>query len=239
MSWKIAVCEDEKIYSDRIEKLIIEWSKESGTQISITHFDNALKLLGAWEDTSSFDAFLLDIEMPGGMDGMAFAEAVRKVDDAVPIVFVTSHNELIHKGYPLEALDYLIKPLQKESFFSTMDRLIKRLDQLATRYFVCKIEGEFRRIRARHIYFFTSEGHYVTINYSDEWRFREKMDDVQKRLSSSFARIHQSTIVNLEHIHQFHPNYVVMDDKDRTELPISRRYQSEFLESYHAYYRFF
>jgi len=239
MVWKFAICEDEQTFLDPLRDAIQEWAQQNGHSIAITPFDNALKLLGAWNDTNSFDALILDIELPSGMDGLELAASVRKVDSSIPLIFYTSHRELVLKGYPLDAIDYIIKPLNIKRLFSALDRLATRLEQLKVDYFVFASGSEHMRLPLRSIYCFGSSSHYISVNNNAEHRFREKMDALEQRLPSSFVRIHQSTIVNLEHVHQTFRDYVVLDDELKTQLPVSRRYYESLMEAYRKYYRFF
>jgi Response regulator of the LytR/AlgR family len=239
MTWKFAICEDEQIHLDQLRDAIHEWAQQNGHSIAITAFDNALQLLGAWHDTNSFDAFFLDVELPGGMDGMELAKGIRKDDSSVPIVFVTSHKELMPRGYPLDAIDYLVKPLNKKRLFPALGRLATRLKQLEVAYFTFASGSEHMRFPLRSIYFFASSSHYISINNNPEFRFREKMDTLEQRLPSNFARVHQSTIVNLEHVHLAVREYVVLNDEQKTQLPISKRYYDSFMDAYRKYYRFF
>jgi len=239
MVWKFAICEDEQFYLDQLRDAIQEWAQKNGHSIAISPFDNALKLLGAWNDTNSFDALFLDIELPSGMDGLELAASVRKVDSSIPLIFYTSHQELVLTGYPLDAIDYIIKPLNTKRLFSTLDRLATRLDQLKVDYFVFASGSEHMRLPLRSIYYFKSSFHYICINNNAELRFREKMDTLEQHLPSSFARIHRSAIVNLEHVRQAFREYVVLGDELKTQLPVSRRYNEPFMDAYKKYYRFF
>lgn len=74
----------------------------------------------AYED-SSFDLLLLDIEMEG-INGMELAHKLRAGGDNIPIVFVTGFAEYMDEGYDVEALHYLLKPLDTDRFNRVLDR---------------------------------------------------------------------------------------------------------------------
>ena len=69
---------------------------------------------------------LLDIEM-GGMDGVTMARKVRQADDAVQIIFITGYSDYIAEGYEVEALNYLMKPVDEEKLFSVLGRAAEKL----------------------------------------------------------------------------------------------------------------
>jgi len=238
MPWIIAHCEDVKIERDVLEAQLHKWARLRKQQVTLFSFEDANRLLGAWKDTDSFDALILDIELPG-LDGVTLAENVRKKDGQIPIIFVTNHSHIMPKGFALEAIDFLIKPLVEESFFAAMDRLVNRLDHRGEDFFTCRIDREIVRYPLRKIYFFVSDGHYVTINEDSAIRFREKMDPLEARLPKNFVRLHRSIIVNMDHIHQYGIQRVIMDDEQRTEHPIGKNYTESFIKAITEYRRFF
>ena len=239
MPWIFAVCEDEKVYREALNEMIRKWASARQHQVTVHSFVDTGKLLGAWSDTNSFNALILDIELPHSVDGLTFAESVRRKDRDIPIIFVTNHSDLIAKGYSVEALDFIIKPVNEEQFFIALDRLAYRLEQMPVQYFNCRVERENMRFPLRDIYFFVNEGHYVMVNGNDEYRFRERVDDLQARLPKNFARIHRSIIVNLDHVFQYSTQRVVMNDAERTEHSIGKNYLDGFIKAISEYRRFF
>ena len=239
MLWRFAQCEDEKTYRETLEALLYLWAKARGREIFVHSFEDAGRLLGAWKDTDSFDALFLDIELPGGMDGLTFAENVRRKDKNIPIVFITIHGDHIAKGYALEVLDFIIKPVVRETIFPVLDRLAYRLDNRAKHYFECRIDRETVRYPMREILYFVSEGHYITLNGDEDFRFREKVDSLQGRLPRNFVRIHRSIIVNMDHVFQYGAGRVILDDARRTEHPVGRGYMENFIKTISEYRRFF
>lgn len=70
-----------------------------------------------YDEYKAFDILLFDVEM-SGMDGVSAARKVRRENAAVQIVFITGYSDYIAEGYDVAALHYLMKPLNKEKFFS-------------------------------------------------------------------------------------------------------------------------
>lgn len=63
----------------------------------------------------------------GGMDGVTMARKVRQADDAVQIIFITGYSDYIAEGYEVEALHYLMKPVDEGKLFSVLGRAAEKL----------------------------------------------------------------------------------------------------------------
>lgn len=235
MRWKIAVCEDDPLFRENLCNMLLKWTKDHGITLSLHAFETTLQLLAAVEDANSFDAYFLDIETPSPMSGLELADAIREVTTEAPIVFVTSYHEFASRGYFSNALNYLVKPVNEAMLFPVLERVAAKLEQQKGYIFYIKIENELRQFRYSDIYCFHSEGHYIVINEVTNLRFREKIGDLMKTLPKQFVRIHQSTVINLEHLYRMKPNSVVLDDKYRTELSVSSRYRDQLREAVHAH----
>ncbi|WP_275574667.1 LytR/AlgR family response regulator transcription factor [Bifidobacterium bifidum] len=88
-------------------------------------FPSAERFLTRYERRRDVDILLLDVEM-GSMDGVALAKAVRKAGGTMPIVFVTGYSDFIAEGYDVEALNYLMKPVDVAKLFDVLDKAVVR-----------------------------------------------------------------------------------------------------------------
>lgn len=89
---RIAVIEDDAYYSDIIDQTI----KELEPTWQVEHFQ--------YEPKEIYDAYFLDIELQGKQNGFKIAEKIKTIDHRIPIVFVSSHEELVCEGYKYQAL---------------------------------------------------------------------------------------------------------------------------------------
>lgn len=97
------------------------------------------------------DIVFLDIQMPG-MDGLQVAAALRAARSAVLVAFVTAYDRHAVSAFELNALDYLLKPFDKERFGSTMDRLLERLEKRDAAEFQAKLGSfieDYGRLKTR------------------------------------------------------------------------------------------
>ncbi len=90
MDYRIAVCDDEPIFIEKIKHILLD--------CEIDGFTDSGRLLQALEDGRGYDVIFLDIAMPG-LDGIGLAREIRETDEDVIIVFVTSRVEFMQTGY--------------------------------------------------------------------------------------------------------------------------------------------
>ncbi|NOT06864.1 MAG: response regulator transcription factor [Gemmatimonadales bacterium] len=195
----------------------------------------------------------LDVQMPG-LDGFGVIEQIG-VHRVPAIVFVTAYDQYALKAFDVHALDYLLKPFDRERFQATLARareavrlregggadqrvaaLLETLTgkrKFAERLLV-KTGGKERLIPVDEVDWFEAAGNYVRIHIKGErLLLRETMANLETRLDpDGFARIHRSTIVNLKRVKElepwFHGDYVVRLH-DGQKLTLSRSHRPKLL----------
>ncbi len=195
------------------------------------------------------DLIFLDVQMPG-LDGFGVVAALDQ--GRLPtIVFVTAYDEYALKAFEVHALDYLLKPIEEERFRATMarvrthmdqkvggalnDRLTALLEEMQTRdryldRLVVKSSGRVYFVKVQEIDWIEAAGNYARIHVGrDRHVIRKTMAALEGQLAPErFARIHRSTIVNLDRIKEFQPwfegeHVVILEDG--TRLSLSRKYR--------------
>jgi two-component system LytT family response regulator len=198
---------------------------------------------------SAPDLVFLDVQMPGG-DGFAVLEALDA--DRLPIIiFVTAYDKYAVKAFEVRALDYLLKPFDRERFEAALERAREhvhsgRRDDLSARLLdllaetgarggylerlIIKTEGRIFFLKTEEIEWIEAEGNYVSLHVKKQkYLFREAISNLERQLDPRrFQRIQRSTIINLDFIRELHPwsrgDYKVIL-RDGTELKLSHRYK--------------
>ena len=200
------------------------------------------------------DLVFLDVQMPG-LDGFGVVEQIGAAKMPA-IVFVTAFDQYALKAFEIHALDYLLKPFDRERFEATLARareairlraagsgdqgMAALLESLAARRkyaerLLVKCAGKERLLPVAEVDWFEAAGNYVKIHTGGErLLLRETMANLKTRLDpEQFARIHRSTIVNLRKVKElepwFHGDYVVRL-VDGQKLTLSRSYRGRLLE---------
>ena len=195
------------------------------------------------------ELLFLDVQMPE-MDGFAVLEAVGP--ERVPaVVFVTAYDRYALRAFDVHALDYLLKPFDRERFQKALeraraqvgergklgDRLLAFLKDIKEEpkrpeRFVIKSAGRVFFLRADEIDWVEAAGNYVQLHVGSATHLmRETMGGLETRLDpEKFVRIHRSAIVQVDRIKEmqpaFHGDYIVIL-QDGTRLNLSRSYREK------------
>jgi two-component system LytT family response regulator len=200
------------------------------------------------------DLVFLDVQMPQ-MNGFEVIEAVG--NERMPLViFVTAYDQHALKAFQVRALDYLLKPFDRERFSEALQRARKQIereetgdlgrrllalvkdlrkDQPRAERLVVKSGGRLFFLRADEIDWIEAAGNYVKLHVgTDAHLFRETMNAIEAQLDAdTFFRIHRSHIVNIERVKELQPwfngEYVVFLTNG-TRLTLSRSYRDKLQE---------
>ena len=174
------------------------------------------------------DLVFLDIQMPE-LDGVGVAAALT-AQDAPAVVFVTAYSEHALRAFEVNAVDYVLKPFDRERFRTALGRARARLAagervELAGRLaavlaelersrgyaqrILVRSDGRIRLVSVAEVDWIEAADNYVRVHAGAERHLvRETMAAMEARLDPSrFARIHRSTIVNLARIRELQPTF--------------------------------
>ena len=200
------------------------------------------------------DLLFLDVQMPE-LDGFAVLRALDPTE-LPAVIFVTAYDRYALRAFEVHALDYLLKPFDRERFHralarartqierdrrGTLDaRLLALLEDLRPgrkrlERLVVKEGGRVFFLRAEEIDWVEAQGNYARLHIGRETHLvRETMARLEAGLDpKQFARIHRSTIVNLERVRELLPDFhgdSVVVLRDATRLTLSRGYRERFRE---------
>lgn len=197
------------------------------------------------------DVVFLDIQMPD-MNGFEVVEALAAGEYLPAVVFATAHDEFAVRAFEVSAVDYLLKPFDRERFDRALDRARKSVGassaagqaQLLTLLDAIRPPGQYlRRILV------PSENRSVFLNVGEIARFeaernnvaihsrrgtfsiRATLESLEHKLDpQQFVRVHRSHVVNLDAIKEIHPWFhgdYKLALHDGTELLWSRRYAAK------------
>ena len=123
---KIAVVEDNDAMRAQLCGFIAQYAQESGHQLDVTAFSDGAQLVEPYRP--GFDIIFLDIEMPK-LGGMPTAERIRRQDPDVVLVFVTNMAQYAIRGYEVDALDFVLKPVSYYQFSTKLERALQRIQR--------------------------------------------------------------------------------------------------------------
>ena len=103
-----------------------QYAQESGSQLDVTPFSDGAQVVEPYRP--GFDIIFLDIEMPT-LGGMPTAERIRLLDPDVVLIFVTNMAQYAVRGYEVDALDFVLKPVNYYQFSTKLARALQRIQR--------------------------------------------------------------------------------------------------------------
>ena len=219
MKYKIAICDDFDADRQYVLNMVNHWAFSANHMVHTDIFTSAENFLFHYADESDYDILLLDIEM-GAMNGVDLAKTIRKINDAVQIVFITGFPDFIAEGYEVSALHYLMKPVSEEKLRTVLDKAISNLAKAEKRLCIT-FDRQTDYIPLSQITYIEAQKQYVMIyTHGKAYRMKSSLADTEKQLDEYFFKCQRSFIVNLRHIKRIKGDCVVL--KNEEEIPISR-----------------
>ncbi|HWB86368.1 MAG TPA: LytTR family DNA-binding domain-containing protein [Bryobacteraceae bacterium] len=235
------VVDDEQLACDELSYLLKDFP-EVEVVASGSNGLEALELVLKLEP----DLVFLDVHMPG-LDGLGVVRRLREKDVALPyFIFVTAYDQYAVEAFRLEAMDYLLKPVEKGRLAHTIERARRAIQDRQkspeaqpvpknppsaprTKLLVRANSRNFI-VDASDVIYATIDNGLITLvstNLEGQSNYRT-IEDLQANLDREmFWRVHRSYLVNINRIKEvvpwFKSSYQLrMDDKKHTEIPVSR-----------------
>jgi two-component system LytT family response regulator/two-component system response regulator LytT len=232
--------DDEKLATDELTYLLREFED---IEIVATAA-NGLEAVKLIEDLEP-DLVFMDVQMPG-LDGMAVIRKLRDKNIPLPhFVLATAYDQYAVEAFRLEALDYVLKPVEKERLAVAVDRARRFVAERAktalpeppapkpalqrTKLLVKSNQRNFI-VDAQDVVYATIDDGLITVvatHLEGQSNYRT-IEELQSNLDpDAFWRVHRSYLVNIHRIKEVIPWFkssfqLRMDDKKQTEIPVSR-----------------
>ncbi len=220
----IAVCDDEKCISEKIEKMAKDFFRKKNIDISVVQYSSGEELL---ESSKGMDIVFLDIGMQG-MDGIETARRLRSHGYKGFLVFITVLKEMVFRSFEVQPFDYLVKPVQEEYFDKTMERLFLSMQDKEKGHLFVKKGHESNIISFQDIICceIIDRKVYLYLNSGEIIDYYDRIENLEKKLDRRFFRCHRSYLINLNHLKSYRNNTAYM--ADGKEIPVSRLRSREF-----------
>ena len=234
------VVDDEKLACDELTFLLNDFPEVEVIATGSNGLE-AVELIQKLEPELVF----LDVNMPG-LDGLGVIRRLREREIDLPhFIFVTAYDQFAVEAFRLEAMDYLLKPLEKNRLSETIERAKriiqeKKIPEVAatpkpapptprTKLMV-RANSRYLIVDANDVIYATIDNGLITLvttQFEGQSNYRT-IEDLQASLDRDmFWRVHRSYLVNINRIKEvvpwFKSSYQLrMDDKKQTEVPVSR-----------------
>ncbi len=222
MTYKIAICDDEEEFVASLREQVTKILQNSGISFDIESFSSGEELLSYIRKNSvEFDLIFMDIFMKE-INGIDAAKDIRLTNDSTAIIFTTSSSQHILAGYEVQALQYLLKPIDGQALEVALDIDLKRRFQ--NQYFVFKSGGMTVKVPFEEIEYIESMIKSVKlVTKQSNYVIRTGITEIEHRLPQKwFCRSHRGFIINLQHISKMSTQNLTTISG--TELPIGKTY---------------
>ena len=229
---RIAIVEDEEIYVKELTGYLDEYQSESGENINIAIYHDGDTILSDYR--AQFDIILMDIQMKF-MDGMSAAEEIRKQDSEVIIMFITNMTQYAIRGYEVNALDYILKPVSYFAFSQKLSKAIGRIRKREKKFITISVKGGIVRLCIEDIYYVESVGHNLLYHTAHEnYMTSGTLKTIDEELRPfGFSRGNKCYLINLEHVDGIKEKCAVVKGK---MLQISRPRMNSFMHDLTNYW---
>lgn len=228
----IAIVEDDNTAATVISGFIDRYSKENSVELYAKRYETADKFL---EDTESrYSVVLFDVKMPG-TSGMDAAFEFRKRDKAASVLFITSMTQMAQKGYEVDAVGYLIKPVGYYDFSLKLKKALEVYTFNEKRNVTITIPGGLCRISMNKLIYVEIANHRLRYHLVDDViEMSGALSHAEEELSSyGMLRCNSCYLVNPEFIRSVKGNDLWIGNE---VLRISRPKRQKFLEQLAEWY---
>lgn len=224
----IAVCDDEKVLTEQVKEMILEWNRE----VQVLCYTSGEALIG---DYRPCHAVFLDIDMEG-MNGIETGKALREIDREVKIVYLTAYRDYVAGAFAVHAFQYLLKPVSKRRLTNVLEEIFRyvRTPEKA-QVLDFKTVGGMVCLPAEDIYYFEYRNRRIRIvAKEEEYEMAGRIGQVEERMREfGFSMPHQSFVVNMLHVKNVRAGEIVLDNG--MGIPLSQKKQRVWKQELTSY----
>ena len=197
--YRVLIVEDEADEASTLRSHIERFGAARGVEFSVTWLKTAFDFI---QQSGKFDLVFLDIDLPG-ISGMEAAQLLRTYDEVTPIIFVTNLAQYAVKGYQVDALDFMVKPVGYYDFSLRMEKALRKLRANVGRTIPVQTADGVRVVALSRLDYVEVRNHDLIFHVAEEepLRVRGNLSAFERENEGGpLLRISKSVIVNMERI---------------------------------------
>lgn len=239
---KTIIIDDEPLARMRLQKLISDYPKTFEIVGEAENGEEAVEKINILRPELLF----LDIQMPV-LDGF---EVLKQLDYSPKVIFCTAFDEFALQAFDSHCIDYLVKPLTKERFAKTVEKLIQfngndteiNLQKLIQQFpninkkaeattLPVKVGDRVIFVRLDEVSYFKADEKYVSIitKHSKSYILDTSLKQLEEKLPANFIRVHKSYIINKNLVKEIRKHFnnrfiLILDDYNQSKITSGRSY---------------
>ena len=223
---RVAIVDDEREYVEQMAGFFKVYQEQNNTQCICETYLDGIDLVS--ENSNVYDIVFLDIDMKL-LNGVDTAKKLREYNQQVVIIFLTKLAQYAIRGYEVSAFDFILKPIDYNTFALKMKRILNAVRQAVNDTKIqIRHDGNTIVISARDILYVEVIAHKVIYHTSGgDYEIYGKIKEIERKLAETeFFRCHRAFIVNLKHV-----TYVGDDEVHigKHVIPLSRLKKKDLL----------
>ena len=231
----VAIVEDEKLFSIQLRHFLEQYAAGRHLELSVDLFSTGEDFIREFH--CDYDIIFMDVKMPG-QNGFETARRIRKKDRRVILIFVTNMAQYAIRGYEVDALDYVVKPLNYHTFEMKFEKALAQLALRQDQSVLIVTKEQTLRLSCQEITYLEILGHklyYHTLTDTYLALGAHTLKDTETKLSNPlFCKCSSCYLVNLSHVRLIEGDMVNVAGE---HLKISRQRKKAFSAALLSFYQ--
>ena len=226
----IAIAEDDPQDAAALRACVRHFFEEAGEACDIREFSDGIQLVRSPE---TYDVVFLDIRM-GELDGVETARFLRRISQSTVLIFVTNMAQFAIHGYEVDAMDFILKPIDQPAIDRVLTKAMKRIQGRTGVQLILKTPAGTTRISSNSVYYVEVYNHELVYHTDGgDVRVRGQLSEVHERLENQhFMLCNRSYLVNLRYISSLSENHLIVAG---ASIPISKSRRKEIEQRFVDY----
>jgi len=235
MKIRVAIIDDESVQREYLLSLLRKWEAVSSDMFIICQFNSAEAFIFEHEEDRRYDILFVDIQMKG-MNGIDMAKKIREYDDLVYIVFITAYPDYMQSGYDVDALHYLIKPVDEKKLYDVLNKISLEISKNTEPILIRTKQNILVKIDMNSIIYIEAIAHDTKIYTTDGiYDAKESITDISDKLNDGFLRCQRSFIAGFNFIRCITRKEIILEDG--TAIPMSRNLYEKANRAFIKYFK--
>ena len=229
---RIGICDDNEIYLKYLHRLTLQLlSDQPQTTCEVLSPSTFQDMVA--DEFFPYDILITDIDLIE-VNSIDLVKEIQYINPGCMVIFISNYLQYALDVYDVTHIYFVLKTDAEKSLPKALNRAISLVREQKNAFLSIQYQHEHHRIKLSEIVYLEALGRYLTIHTEkQDYICIRTLKDIEKELSSSFARCHKSFIVNFHYVHSFQQSNCITTTS--ITLPISYTYSKSFYAAYREY----